>query len=89
MFYPAWTFSFVTDSIIFVPRSYIVSISVVFKVSLPTFAPYKTVFEKTDLSNAHLIKQRYFQKHKQRFEESGSVLFKVSIKHNYLLANLL
>lgn len=39
--YPACTFSFVSDSIIFVPRSYTVSISVVFSVSLPTLAPYR------------------------------------------------
>jgi hypothetical protein len=36
---PAVTFSFVMLSIIFAPRSYTVSISVVFSVSLPTFSP--------------------------------------------------
>lgn len=37
--HPAWTLSLVRDSIILVPRSYMVSISVVLRVSLPTLAP--------------------------------------------------
>ena len=36
---PAWTLSLVRDSIILVPRSYMVSISVVLRVSLPTLEP--------------------------------------------------
>lgn len=37
--HPAWTLSLVRDSIILVPRSYMVSISVVLRVSLPTLEP--------------------------------------------------
>jgi len=40
--YPACIFSFTICSIIFCPRSKIVSMSVVFRVSLPIFAPYET-----------------------------------------------
>lgn len=37
--HPAWTLSLVRDSIILVPKSYMVSISVVLRVSLPTLEP--------------------------------------------------
>lgn len=39
--HPAWTFSLQRLSIILFPRSYMVSMSVVFKVSLPTLVPWK------------------------------------------------
>lgn len=39
--HPAWTFSLLRLSIILLPKSYIVSISVVFRVNLPTLAPWQ------------------------------------------------